>query len=51
MDKVVSDFVRRTMAAYPDSILVITGDHSIRMDSTAQLTLFEHESVPLRFVW
>ena len=46
MDKVVSDFVRRTMAAYPDSILVITGDHSIRMDSTAQPTLFEHESVP-----
>ena len=46
MDKVVTDFVRRTMAAYPDSIFVITGDHSIRMDPTAQPTLFEHESVP-----
>ena len=46
MDKVVTNFVRRTMTAYPDSIFVITGDHSIRMDPTAQPTLFEHESVP-----
>ena len=46
MDKTVTDFVRRTMAAYPDSIFVITGDHSIRMDPAAQSTLFEHESVP-----
>ena len=46
MDRVVTDFVRRTMAAYPDSLFVITGDHSIRMDPTAKSTLFEHESVP-----
>ena len=46
MDKVVTDFVRKTMAAYPDSLFVITGDHSIRMDPTVQPTLFEHESVP-----
>ncbi len=46
MDKVVTDFVRKTMAAYPDSLFVITGDHSVRMDPTAQPTLFEHQSVP-----
>ncbi|ERL04117.1 LTA synthase family protein [Mitsuokella sp. oral taxon 131] len=46
MDKVVTDFVRRTRAAYPESLFVITGDHSVRMDPSGHPTRYEHEAVP-----
>lgn len=46
MDKVVTEFVRKTQEKYPDSLFVITGDHAVRMDPGTQPTLFEHQSVP-----
>ena len=46
MDKVVTDFIHKTRAAYPDSLFVVTGDHSVRMDPSGHPTRYEHEAVP-----
>ena len=46
MDKVVSEFVRQTAAAYPDSLFVITGDHAVRTDPGPHPSLYEHQAVP-----
>lgn len=46
MDKVVTDFVKDTLAKYPDSLFVITGDHAVRTNPGPQPTLFEFQSVP-----
>lgn len=47
MDKLVADFARETLARYPDSLFVITGDHAVRTNPGPKPTLFEFESVPL----
>jgi len=47
MDKVVTAFVKKTMAKYPDSLFIITGDHAERMNLSAMPTMFEKHSVPL----
>ena len=46
MDEVITRFVRDTIARYPESIFVITGDHAIRCDPSTHPTIFEHQSVP-----
>ena len=46
MDKVVTNFARETLAAYPDSLFVITGDHAVRSNPGPKPTLFEFQSVP-----
>ena len=46
MDKVVSDFVHRTMEEYPDSLFIITGDHAARTSPGTRPTTFEYQSVP-----
>lgn len=46
MDKVVTEFVNETMAKYPDSLFVITGDHAVRTNPGPKPSLFEFQSVP-----
>lgn len=46
MDKVVTQFVKDTMAKYPDSLFVITGDHAVRTNPGPKPTMFEFQSVP-----
>ncbi len=46
MDRVVTEFVKRTMENYPDSLFVITGDHGVRMNPSTKPTMFEQQSVP-----
>ncbi|WP_232219180.1 LTA synthase family protein [Anaerovibrio sp. RM50] len=46
MDKVVSDFVHKTMEEYPDSLFILTGDHAARTSPGTRPTVFEHQSVP-----
>ena len=47
MDRVVTNFVHETMAKYPDSLFVITGDHAVRMNPSRTPTMYEYQSVPL----
>ena len=47
MDKIVTKFVHDTMATYPDSLFVITGDHAVRMNPSRTPTMYEYQSVPL----
>lgn len=47
MDKIVTDFVHQVMQEYPDSLFIITGDHSVRMDPGGHPSLYEHQSIPL----
>ena len=46
MDEVITRFVRDTIARYPESLFVVTGDHAIRCDPSTHPTIFEHQSVP-----
>ena len=46
MDKIVTDFVRKTEAQYPDSLFIITGDHAVRTNPSNHPTMYEHDSVP-----
>ena len=46
MDKLVADFAKETLAKYPDSLFVITGDHAVRTNPGPQPTMFEFQSVP-----
>nr|WP_325189825.1 sulfatase-like hydrolase/transferase [uncultured Selenomonas sp.] len=46
MDRVVTNFVHETMAKYPDSLFVITGDHAVRMNPSRTPTMYEFQSVP-----
>ena len=46
MDKVVTEFARETLAAYPDSLFVITGDHAVRSNPGPQPTIYEFQTVP-----
>ena len=46
MDKIVTAFVHETMAKYPDSLFVITGDHAARMNPSRMPTMYEFQSVP-----
>ncbi len=46
MDKVVTDFVKRTEEAYPDSLFILTGDHAVRTNPSQHPTLYEEQSVP-----
>ena len=46
MDKIVTDFVRKTAVQYPDSLFVITGDHAVRMNPSVNPTMFEFQTVP-----
>lgn len=46
MDKIVTNFVHETMAKYPDSLFVITGDHAVRMNPSRTPTMYEYQSVP-----
>ena len=46
MDKVATEFLRKTMKKYPDSLFVITGDHGVRMNPGTSPTMFEQQSVP-----
>ena len=46
MDKIVTNFVHETMARYPDSVFVITGDHAVRMNPSRTPTMYEFQSVP-----
>lgn len=46
MDKIVTNFVHETMARYPDSLFVITGDHAVRMNPSRTPTMYEFQSVP-----
>lgn len=46
-DKVVTEFIKKTEAKYPDSLFIVTGDHAVRTDPSRHPTLFEHQAVPL----
>ena len=46
MDKMATDFVKKTEAAYPDSLFIITGDHAVRTNPSRHPTMYEHDSVP-----
>ena len=46
MDEVIARFVHETIARYPESLFVVTGDHAIRCDPSTHPTIFEHQSVP-----
>ena len=46
MDKMATDFVKKTAAAYPDSLFIITGDHAVRTNPSRHPTMYEHDSVP-----
>lgn len=46
MDKVVHDFVRETEKKYPDSLFIITGDHSDRVNVSKTPTPFERYTIP-----
>lgn len=46
MDKTVTEFAEKTLAQYPDSLFVITGDHAVRMNPGTKPTMFEQQSVP-----
>ena len=46
MDKIVTNFVHETMAKYPDSLFVLTGDHAVRMNPSRTPTMYEYQSVP-----
>lgn len=46
MDKVISEFVRNTYAAYPDSLFIITGDHADRTNLLETPTPFERYTIP-----
>ena len=46
MDKIVTQFVHKTMETYPDSLFVITGDHAVRMNPSRTPTMYEYQSVP-----
>lgn len=46
MDKVVTDFVKRTEAEYPDSLFILTGDHAVRTNPSQHPTIYEEQSVP-----
>ena len=46
MDKVTSDFMRRTLDEYPDSLFILVGDHAARTDPSTVPTLFENQSIP-----
>lgn len=46
MDEVITNFVRKTIERFPESIFVVTGDHAVRCDPSAHPTIFEHQSVP-----
>ncbi len=46
MDKVVTDFVKRTEAEYPDSLFILTSDHAVRTNPSQHPTMYEEQSVP-----
>ena len=46
-DKVVTEFIKETEAAYPDSLFIVTGDHAVRTDPSRHPSMFEHQAVPL----
>lgn len=46
MDKCATEFARRVMEKYPESLFVITGDHAVRSNPGTQPTMFEQQSVP-----
>ena len=46
MDKVVHDFVKETKEKYPDSLFIITGDHSDRVNVTNTPTPYERYTIP-----
>lgn len=46
MDKVVHEFVQKTEEQYPDSLFIITGDHSDRVNVSKTPTPFERYSIP-----
>ena len=46
MDRVVTEFVRKTEARYPGSLFIITGDHAVRTNPSNHPTMYEHDSVP-----
>lgn len=46
MDKVIGEFVRKTYAAYPDSLFIITGDHADRTNLLETPTAFERYTIP-----
>lgn len=46
MDKIVTDFVKKTEAKYPDSLFIITGDHAVRTNPSNHPTKYEHDAVP-----
>ena len=47
MDKMATEFIKKTEAAYPDSLFILTGDHAVRTNPSNHPTLYEHDSVPL----
>ena len=46
MDKCATEFARRVLEKYPESLFVITGDHAVRSNPGIQPTMFEQQSVP-----
>ena len=46
MDKIVTNFVHETLAKYPDSLFVLTGDHAVRMNPSRTPTMYEYQSIP-----
>lgn len=46
MDKAIAAFVRKTYAAYPDSLFIITGDHADRTNISETPVAFERYSIP-----
>lgn len=45
-DKVITEFIHKVRAKYPDSLFVVTGDHAARTNPGTRPTLFEQYTVP-----
>jgi len=49
-DKYLAEFVEEVLAKYPDSLVVITGDHADRWTLEQSPSLYERLAVPLVFI-
>lgn len=49
-DKYLAEFVEQILAKYPDSLVVITGDHADRWTIQSSPSLYERFAVPMVFI-